>query len=64
MRDLGYSEGGNVRFELRTAKPDLLPDLAAQVVRNNVSVIVANLTLAIAAAKHATSEISSANSGA
>ena len=59
MRDLGYREGGNVRFELRSAegKPDLLPDLAAQVVRNNVSVIVANLTLAITAAKHATSEI-------
>ena len=59
MRDLGYSDGGNVRFEIRTAegKPDLLPDLADQVVRNNVSVIVANLTLAIAAAKHATSKI-------
>jgi putative ABC transport system substrate-binding protein len=59
MRDLGYREGGNIRFELRTAEgnPDLLPDLAAQLVRNNVSVIVANLTLAIAAAKHATSEI-------
>jgi putative ABC transport system substrate-binding protein len=59
MRDLGYTEGGNVRFELLTAegKPDLLPDLAAQVVRNKVTVIVANLTLAIAAAKQATSEI-------
>jgi putative ABC transport system substrate-binding protein len=59
MRDLGYREGDNVRFELRTAegKPDLLPDLAAQIVRNNVSVIVANLTLAIAAARDATSEI-------
>jgi putative tryptophan/tyrosine transport system substrate-binding protein len=59
MRDLGYSEGGNIRFELRTAegKPDLLPELAAQVVHNNVSVIVAYLTPAIAAAKHATSEI-------
>jgi putative ABC transport system substrate-binding protein len=59
MRDLGYSEGGNVRFELRAAegKPDLLPDLAAQLVHNNVSVIVAYLTPAIAAAKHATNEI-------
>jgi putative tryptophan/tyrosine transport system substrate-binding protein len=59
MRDLGYSEGANVRFEFRSAEgnPELLPGIAAQVVHNNVSVIVAYLTPTIAAAKHATSEI-------
>jgi putative ABC transport system substrate-binding protein len=46
MRDLGYSEGANIRFEFRSAegKPELLPDLAAQLVRSNASVIVAYLT--------------------
>jgi putative tryptophan/tyrosine transport system substrate-binding protein len=59
MRDLGYSEGGNIRFELWTAEGNaqLLPNLAAQLVRSKVSVIVAYLTPAIAAAKQATSEI-------
>jgi putative ABC transport system substrate-binding protein len=59
MHDLGYREGTNVRFELRSAegKPELLPDLAAQIVRGDVSVIVAYLTPAIAAAKRVTDEI-------
>jgi putative ABC transport system substrate-binding protein len=59
MRDLGYNEGHNIRFELRSAegKPDLLPELAGQVVNDNVSVIVAALTQATTVAKHVTSEI-------
>jgi putative ABC transport system substrate-binding protein len=59
MRDLGYIEGSNIQFELRSAegKPDVLPDLASQLVRRKVSVIVAYLTPAIAAAKQATTEI-------
>ena len=59
MRDLGYREGDNIRFELRTAegKPDLLPELAAKLARSNVTVIVAALTQAITAAKQVTSEI-------
>jgi hypothetical protein len=42
LRDLGYIEGQNVLFEYRSAegKPSLLPQLAADLVRLNVSIIV------------------------
>ena len=41
MRQLGYVEGGNVRFELRFADGylDRLPDLANELVRLNPRVI-------------------------
>jgi putative ABC transport system substrate-binding protein len=66
MRDLGYSEGRNVRFDFRSAdgKIDLLSDLAAQLVHNNVDAIVACLTPAVAAAKQATREIPIVMAGA
>lgn len=43
MRDLGYVEGKNLIVETRTAagKPELLPDLVAEIVRSNVDAILA-----------------------
>ena len=42
LRDLGYVEGQNIRFEFRSAEgqADRLPELAAELVRLNVDVIV------------------------
>jgi len=59
MRDLGYIEGRNVRYELRWAygQPDRLPALAAELVALRVDVIVASFDAAIAAAKRATPTI-------
>ena len=59
LRDFGYVEGSNIRFELRTDEGEIsrLPDLAAELVRLNVDVIVAWFTPAAIAAKRATSEI-------
>ena len=59
LRQLGYVEGNNIRFELRTDEGDIsrLPDLAAELVRLKVDVIVPWFTPAAIAAKHATSEI-------
>jgi putative ABC transport system substrate-binding protein len=56
---LGYTEGRNVRFETRSAegKASLLPELAAELVRLKVDIIVAFQTPPSAAAKEATSEI-------
>jgi putative tryptophan/tyrosine transport system substrate-binding protein len=58
LRDLGYVEGQNFLVEWRRAEPDSerLPDLAAELVRLPVDVIVAE-GIAIAAARNATSEI-------
>jgi putative tryptophan/tyrosine transport system substrate-binding protein len=59
MRDLGYIEGTNIHIEVRSAQgqPSRLPELAADLVRSNVDIIVASLTPAIMAAKQATTEI-------
>ena len=59
LRELGYVEQQNVQFEFRSAegKPNLLPDLAAELVRLNVDIIIASQTPAVRAAKQATSEI-------
>jgi putative tryptophan/tyrosine transport system substrate-binding protein len=42
LRDLGYVEGQNIRFEFRSAQgqADRLPELAAELVRLKVDVIV------------------------
>src|SRR6266516_905070 len=59
LRDLGYVEGRNIVFERRYADGRLerLPDLAAEVVRLRVDVIVATTNPSIAAAKRATATI-------
>ncbi len=59
LRDLGYVEGRNIVVHRRYAegKPERLPDLAADLVRLNVDIIVATTNPAIAAAKRATTSI-------
>jgi ABC-type uncharacterized transport system substrate-binding protein len=59
LRDLGWVEGRNIVFERRFAENQLtqLPELAAELVRLNVDVIVAVGTLAPLAAKRATTTI-------
>jgi putative tryptophan/tyrosine transport system substrate-binding protein len=59
LRRLGYVEGQNIAFEFRSAdgRVDRLSDLAAELVRLKVNVILASATGAALAAKNATSEI-------
>jgi putative ABC transport system substrate-binding protein len=59
LRDLGYIEGRNIRFEVRSAQgqPDRLPELAAELVRSKVDIILSSLTPAVTAAKNATRDI-------
>jgi putative tryptophan/tyrosine transport system substrate-binding protein len=59
MREQGYVEGRDVAFEFRSAegKLDRLPDLAAELVRQNVDVIVALYVPCALAAKQATRDI-------
>jgi putative ABC transport system substrate-binding protein len=59
LRELGWIQGKNVTFERRYAENRLerLPDLAAELVRINVDVIVATGTLGPLAAKRASSTI-------
>ena len=59
MRQLGYVEGKTFAIEPRTAagKIDALPELAAELVRLKVDIIVAQLTPAVVAAKRATTSI-------
>jgi putative ABC transport system substrate-binding protein len=59
LRELGWIEGKNVVFEFRYAENrlDRLPELAAELVRLKVDVIVASGTLAPLAAKQVTSTI-------
>lgn len=57
LRELGYIEGKNIVIEYRYAEGSLdrLPELAAELVRLNVDIIVARATPAVRAAKNATS---------
>jgi len=59
LRDLGLVEGQNIVVEYRFAdgNVDRLPDLAAELVRLQVDVIVAGATPAVIAAKNATRTI-------
>ena len=59
LRDLGYVEGQNIRFEFRSAEGhlDRLPELAAELVRLKVDIIVTWFTPTALAAKQATNEI-------
>ena len=59
LRELGYVEGRNIRFEYRWAEGrfDRLPELAADLVRLKVDVIVAFVTQAAEVAKKQTSTI-------
>jgi len=59
LRELGWIEGKTVAFEVRQAegRRERLPDLAADLVRSNVDIIVAQAPAAIRAAKQATTTI-------
>jgi putative tryptophan/tyrosine transport system substrate-binding protein len=59
LRKLGWTEGKNINFEFRFAegKPDRLPQLAAELVRLNVDLIVAPAGPSVLAAKEATKTI-------
>jgi putative tryptophan/tyrosine transport system substrate-binding protein len=59
LRELGYVEGKTITIEWRWAedKVERFPELAAELVRLNVDVIVANGTPAVKAAKNATKSI-------
>jgi putative tryptophan/tyrosine transport system substrate-binding protein len=56
LRELGYAEGQNLTIEPRYAegKLDRLPDLATELVRSNVDVIVVGGSTATRASKNAT----------
>ena len=59
LRELGYVEGRTAKFEIRSAQNDFdrLPELAADLVRTPVNIIVAVSPPAIVAAKRATATI-------
>jgi len=59
LRELGYVEGRTAKFEIRSAQNnfDRLPELAADLVRTPVDIIVAVSPPAIVAAKRATATI-------
>ena len=59
LRDLGYVEGQNIAIEYRWADGNFerLPELAAELVRLKVDLIVATVTQASLAAKNATATI-------
>jgi putative ABC transport system substrate-binding protein len=59
LRELGYVEGRDVAFEPRyaDARPERLPELAAELVRLEVDVILTGGLVAIRAAGHATTTI-------
>ena len=59
LRELGYTEGQNLALEFRFADWELnrLPELAAELVRLKVDLIVAGATPAARAVKQATSTI-------
>lgn len=58
MRELGYVEGQSVHFEFRQGPLGGLPELAAELVRLKVDLIVTGATPAALAAKQATGDIS------
>jgi putative tryptophan/tyrosine transport system substrate-binding protein len=59
LRDLGYIEGKNILIEFRTTegKSERLPELAAELIRMKVEVIVADTALEVTVAKNATATI-------
>jgi putative ABC transport system substrate-binding protein len=59
MRELGYEEGRNIRYESRFAngQPDLLRDLAQEIAREHVEVVVSASTLTTEALLQATSSV-------
>jgi putative ABC transport system substrate-binding protein len=59
LRETGYHEGQNIQLDIRSAEGTAgrLPELAAELVRQKVDVIVALQTPALEAARQATSEI-------
>src|SRR6516164_2712833 len=59
LRERGFVEGQNIALELRSGqgKLDRLRDLADELVRLKIEIIVAHQTPAVIAARHATSEI-------
>jgi putative ABC transport system substrate-binding protein len=59
LRDLGFVEGKNIEIEVRSAQGQVnrLPQLAAELVRSKVDVLVAIQTPAVDAAKDATRDI-------
>jgi ABC-type uncharacterized transport system substrate-binding protein len=59
LNDLGYVDGKNIQFERRVADGNLdrLPALAAELVRTNVDVILAESSFAVEAARTATKSI-------
>jgi putative ABC transport system substrate-binding protein len=59
LRDLGYVDGKNIAIEYRYTEGELdrLPDLAAELVRLNVDVIVTAAISSVRAAKNATATI-------
>jgi putative ABC transport system substrate-binding protein len=59
LRETGYTEGQNIKLNIRSAGGEAgrLPALAAELVRQNVDVIVGFQTPAVQAAKQATAEI-------
>jgi putative ABC transport system substrate-binding protein len=59
LAEAGYVEGKNLAIEYRFAneRPELLPELAGDLVRRNVSVIFAATPTAVAAARNATTSI-------
>jgi putative ABC transport system substrate-binding protein len=59
LRDFGWVEGQTIVFEVRQAegRREQLPDLAADLIRNSVDVILASAPAAIRAAKQATTKI-------
>ena len=58
LRELGYIEGQNLSFEYGIARsPAQLPDLAADLVRRKVDVLVASGTPSVLPARNATKEI-------
>jgi putative ABC transport system substrate-binding protein len=59
LHELGYVEGRNLTLEVRSAegKAERLADLAAELVRLPVDLIVAHTTAGVLAAKHATTTL-------